>query len=124
MNIITNIEEKNATCGNWPANVIHDVRTARNRLWDLGCLGGKVYLVGHTEVISYLRSTPLANSGNSYVDFMLRNKIIDDCYEIRYGGIDLPRDSVLVYSYKVDLSKYPQVEIKFHGIEITRVFLT
>jgi len=123
MKIVEKTEDDFPACGNWPANTTYDIRTARERLLSKDALGDAVYLIGYPAIMSGLRGMTLAHSGCSYLDFLLNNKLIDEWYEIKYGNINLPKDSVLVYSYRIDLSDYPNVALAFHSVEITNIYL-
>lgn len=85
-----------AASGNWPANAIDDINTARSTLQAAGFVGMPFDLIGPPAMIKCL-DDQLPNTEITYRMFLLRNKLVSRIWETAYlfagdGG----QDSVLL----------------------------
>lgn len=86
----------NAASGNWPANAIADVNTARAALQASGFVGLEPIMIGPPALVKCLDGA-IANTEITYRQFLLRNKLVSDIIESSNAyAADCGQDSVVL----------------------------
>lgn len=70
----------NAASGNWPANAVADINTARSALQDDGFVGIEPVLIGPPAMVKCLDDL-IANTGMTYRAALLENGLVSDIIE-------------------------------------------